>query len=102
MSQDNWIGKPEDHDQYSYKINEPEGGYVDQRLSKLEFYQQALRNEFNGDNVDLGTSSYSQGCKACKASIIIPGNGLVFPLCQECTDNLGKITIARRNGKFLF
>ena len=86
------IGKPDDY--YPHKqSNDPNahstGGYVEERLSKLEHEQRDL-NEFK-INVSVGY------CLCCN----IPMQ-LAFPMCPECLKTLGQITIAKRDGKFLF
>lgn len=85
------IGKPLDYSPGTYS-NDPNahttGGYTEERLSKLEYHQQDLRNDML--NINLGY------CLCCKDPL-----QLVFPICNSCTDVLGSITRAKRDLKFL-
>ena len=86
------IGKPTDY--FDGQIsNDPNahntGGYVEERLSKLEFYQKELKIDMI--NIKLGY------CLCCKLPM-----QLTFPICTDCVEILGKITSAKRDQKFMF
>ena len=83
------IGKPENHTPGHYS-QDNSGGYVEERLSKLEYNQQEIANHVNAVK--------QPGCIFCKEQVLLGP----LPICHECSDTIGKMSIARRNLKFVF
>lgn len=94
-----WVGKPGDHDPYSHQQGqEPDGGYVERRLCKLEFYQREVRSALHVLQEASPNGYVEPVCKACNGSISQDGlvGEIQFPICKECMATVGQITNARR------
>jgi len=90
------IGDPDDY--YPNKQSTTEGGYVEERLSKLEYYQRDIKEILSPGEISFG--SIPLGCRACNS--IMPQSGIHLPLCEDCLKVLGKLSDFHRNTKFLF
>jgi hypothetical protein len=80
------IGKPDNYymNQYSQDPNASvTGGYIEERLSKLEYHQRFILS----DGI----------CKSCN----LPTDAN-FPICNDCLATIGDITQAKRDLKFVF
>lgn len=73
------IGKPHDH--YPGRLSShQDGGYIDERLAKLEYFMQTIENEMSS-------------CKVCKSHLLTTIDTYEFPICNRCLDSINKANI---------
>lgn len=94
---DDWIGLPSQHDQYRDQhmssSNSPNGGFMEERLVKLEYYQEAIKEALKND---------TGLCKCCKeSSLPVLSYIASMGICDDCLNTLGKLTNAVKNTNFL-
>lgn len=88
MSSDDNIGKGDTHDPNHYtshQHNRPEGGWIEERITKLEHYQDRLKDELNQTN-----------CRACNDYMIASMRvEITIPFCDECLKNIGELKLIK-------
>ena len=97
------IGKPSDYTEGSYRDpsfpGRPMGGFLEERIAKLERQQEAIRYDLMRSNWNVPTSNtienLSVDCKGCGNEIFDNGHIFLFPICSNCLDHLGRIAKAK-------
>ena len=105
------IGNPHVYDpwsQASYSPNRPIGGYLEERMCKLEYYSEEHKIELAKvrtalevlENTHANGDRYKE-CTACSGPIAEPiDKHIVFPICKDCLGNLGQVTNAKKGWIF--
>lgn len=103
MAQDDWIGDPNKHDTWSSSPspNEPIHGFVERRLSKLEFYQRDINGALEVLQQKDRDGFIVCPCKACQAPLPSGAANVQFPICEDCLTSMGQITQAKRDLNFI-
>ena len=107
MIDNDGVGDPEEFDQDTYRDmnfpNRPQGGFIEERIMKMESL--IGRGINNYSDIETRISIVESGlvdsiCIACDQNK--PSNAFhqPFPICQDCLNNLGKITKTKNNWIF--
>ena len=86
-----------------YSDQRPNGGFTEERLGKLEYYQEELKanvSRIESDRVPTAADA-SFVCQSCNELSISYTTVHAFPICRECMKSLGMMTKARKNFKIL-
>lgn len=80
-----------DHMKPTY-VPRPDGGFLEERLAKVEWDNISLQADTNNLNKAMGVDPVNMGtnCKACD-ELIMPIVGIAFPICDKCLSALGDI-----------
>ena len=89
------IGRGSEHNKDAHRDhnfpNRPNGGFIEERLTKLEYNQDEIKYAFGEATV----------CRACKYALMPPIQGTIqIPICQDCFENLGGITKKKKSWIF--
>ena len=93
---DHDIGNSEYYNPNAYRDSSypqrPQGGFVEERLTKVEFHQSEIISV-------LGDSTKGViACRACGQAVMPPIHGhMHLPICHDCFETIGRITLAKKS-----
>ena len=105
------VGKPHEYDEFRYdnpgggtnKIERPQGGFMEERIAKLEHDLDMSNVQMDQVKNSLATAEQAINgtmeaqCRACLNPIHPIHGTIAFPICIECIENLGRITKAKKS-----
>ena len=107
------VGKPHDYDENRYqthgpttKVERPLGGFMEERIAKLESDANDTHMNIAQITSTLAVAehaidgTFTATCQACEGPISPIKGTIVFPLCEDCMENLGRITKSRKSWWF--
>lgn len=115
MNDDNIGSKNHDPNRWTeHNPVRPEEGFIEERLAKLEHYQEMIRPLIQEIKDALATASNIDvngmpvhTCRACDETLPLSysssfdRDNLIFPICDECLKVVGNISKARRKGVWI-